>query len=128
MHSLFFSGGAQVAFAEEKKNDGNALVAAGRHRLAARVYARALRVVEIDTSFSDEVKKKVKLLKVSIHCNAALCYLKTGDLQAAATSSKKALEIDGGNIKALFRRAQAFSGLEDFFEAERDLKKARGPA
>lgn len=116
----------KIAFAEEKKNEGNALVAAGKHRRAARVYARGLKVVEYDSSMGDEAKKKVKQLKATIHSNTALCHLKTGDMQAAALSSKKALEFDGGNIKALFRRAQALTGLEEFFEAERDLKKVRG--
>lgn len=115
----------KLGFAEEKKNEANALVAGGKHKRAVRVYARGLKAVEYDSSMADDIKKKVKALKATIHSNTALCHLKLGDMQAAAQSSKKALELDGGNIKALFRRAQANSGLEDFFEAERDLKKAR---
>lgn len=124
------SDGEKFAFAEEKKNEGNAFVAGGKHRRAVRVYARGLKAVEHDSGMADDYKRKVKALKATIHSNTALCHLKLGDLQPAAQSSKKALELDGGNIKALFRRAQALSGLEEYFEAERDLKRARseGPA
>ena len=36
----------------------------------------------------------------------------------------KVLEIDSGNIKALYRRAQAYLGSLDFLEAELDVQKA----
>ena len=34
------------------------------------------------------------------------------------------LEIDSGNIKALYRRAQAHLGARDFLEAELDVNRA----
>merc|ERR1712146_73389 len=34
------------------------------------------------------------------------------------------LEMDGSNVKALFRRAQAFAGTKDYVEAVADLKRA----
>lgn len=34
------------------------------------------------------------------------------------------LERDGGNLKALYRRAQAYLATGDFLEAEQDIRKA----
>lgn len=37
----------------------------------------------------------------------------------------KVLELDSSNVKALYRRCQAFMYTSDFVEAEQDIKNAR---
>ncbi|KAG0574693.1 hypothetical protein KC19_VG283100 [Ceratodon purpureus] len=48
---------------------------------------------------------------------------KKGKLFFAARKYEKVLEIDSMNLKALFRRAQAYSAMMDLELAEQDLKK-----
>merc|ERR1712146_330500 len=56
--------------------------------------------------------------------NVGACRLKLGDFKGTQEACKKALEMDGSNVKALFRRAQAFAGTKDYVEAVADLKRA----
>ncbi|GFH20602.1 peptidylprolyl isomerase, partial [Haematococcus lacustris] len=42
---------------------------------------------------------------------------------AAAKEASRVLEQDSFNVKALYRRAQAYIGTADFAEAEADVKK-----
>ena len=116
----------EQAFAEEQKQEANALVGAGKHRLAAKRYGKALKMIEFDSSMSDDAKKRSRLLKIGLHSNAALCHLKLGQHRDAASCAAKALELDAYNVKALFRRAQALQQLQEFFEAELFLKKVSG--
>ena len=116
-------GAEKLAYAEAKKAEGNALFSAGKAARAARRYAKALKMVEYDTSFPEESKKASKALKVTLHSNAAQCALKAANWRGAEVSAGKALELDAGAAKARFRRAQALMGLGEHFDAERDLKK-----
>ncbi len=118
-------GEEKVAYADAKKAEGNALFAGGAPGRAAKRYAKALKMIEHDTSFPDGAKKSAKSLKATLHSNAAACALKAGDFKAAAAAAAKALELDGSAGKARFRYAQALMGLGEEFEAERELKKVR---
>ena len=116
-------GAEKVAYAEAKKQDGNALFAAGKFRLADKRYTQALKMIEFDTSFTDAEKKASKALKATLHSNAAACAIKRGDFRAAVLASGKALDLDGGAVKARFRQAQALAGLGEFLDAERELRR-----
>jgi FK506-binding protein 4/5 len=118
-------GDEKVAYAEAKKGEGNALFAGGKPARAARRYAKALKMIEYDTSFPEPAKKASKALKAALHSNAAACALKAKDFGAAVAAATKALELDGSATKARFRRAQALMGLGEHFDAELELKKAR---
>lgn len=80
--------------------------------------------IEYDSSFSDEEKQAVKVLKVSCNLNNAACKLKLRDYKQAVKLCSKVLEIDSRNVKALYRRAQAYIQLADLDLAEFDIKKA----
>ena len=58
-----------------------------------------------------------------IYANRALCFLKLNQPESALSNCDKALSLDQGNIKALYRRAMAFKMHKDFPSAEKDLKK-----
>ncbi|TXG60968.1 hypothetical protein EZV62_012331 [Acer yangbiense] len=81
--------------AGKKKEDGNALFKAGKYARAAKRYEK---YIEYDSSFGEEEKKQAKALKV--------------------------LELESRNVKALYRRAQAYIQLADLDLAEFDIKKA----
>merc|ERR1719395_332686 len=61
--------------------------------------------------------KRARKLKIACWNNAAQCQLKLGDYAAARALCGKVLDLDGLNMKALFRRGQAHTGLQDFVEA-----------
>ena len=53
--------------------------------------------------------------------NRAFCHLKLSNYIPAIADASKVLEIEPDNTKALYRRAQAFRGVDDLTSAERDL-------
>jgi len=63
-------------------------------------------------------------LKVSCNLNHAACCLKLKDFKEAVKLCSKVLELESLNVKALYRRAQAYIGTEDLDLAEFDIKKA----
>lgn len=109
--------------AEAKKTEGNELFKAGKYERALKKYSKALSTVESDHSFNDEEKTKAKALKIPLHLNKAAVLLKTKQYAEVKTVCNKALELDSSNVKALFRRSQAFTGSKDFQEAAQDLKR-----
>lgn len=85
---------------------------------------QGLGYIEYDTAFSDAEKKTSKALKASMHGNKAAAALKLRDWNAAIKAATKVLELEPVNVKALFRRAQAYRETEDYDLAETDLKRA----
>lgn len=63
--------------------------------------------------------------KKAVWLNAAAAHLKRGEHKQAASMCSKVLEIEGTNIKALYRRAQSNLATKYFVEAEVDIKMAR---
>ncbi|KAL3329394.1 hypothetical protein AABB24_036472 [Solanum stoloniferum] len=114
----------KIDAAGKKKEEGNVLFKAGKYVRASKRYEKAVSFIEYDSSFSDEEKQQVKLLKVSCNLNNAACKLKLKEYKEAAKLCSKVLEIDSKNVKALYRRAQAYIQLFDLDLAELDIKKA----
>lgn len=83
-----------------------------------------MKFIEYDSTFSDEEKKQAKSLKVTCNLNNAACKLKLKDYKQAEKLCTKVLELDSNNVKALYRRAQAYIQLVDLDLAEIDIKKA----
>ncbi|PHT39431.1 Peptidyl-prolyl cis-trans isomerase FKBP65 [Capsicum baccatum] len=114
----------KIEAAGKKKEQGNVLFKAGKYVRASKRYEKAVGFIEYDSSFSDDEKQQAKLLKVSCNLNNAACKLKLKEYQEAAKLCTKVLEIDSKNVKALYRRAQAYIQLVDLELAEFDIKKA----
>ncbi|KAK8332615.1 hypothetical protein V6Z11_A10G152300 [Gossypium hirsutum] len=114
----------KIEAAGKKKEEGNALFKAGKYERASKRYEKAFRFIEYDSSFSDEEKQQAKLLKVTCNLNNAACKLKLKDYKKAKKLCTEVLELDDKNVKALYRRAQAYMELVDFDLAEADIKKA----
>lgn len=108
----------------KKKEEGNALFKAGKYVRASKRYEKAAKYIEYDSSFSDEEKKQCKVLKVSCNLNNAACKLKLKEYKEAEKLCTKVLELESMNVKALYRRAQAYVHLADLELAEFDIKKA----
>ncbi|KAF8016238.1 hypothetical protein BT93_H1674 [Corymbia citriodora subsp. variegata] len=114
----------KIEAAARKKEEGNAAFKAGKYARASRRYEKAVRFIEYDSSFSDEEKQQAKTLKITCNLNNAACKLKLKDFKEAEKLCTKVLEADGRNVKALYRRAQAYIQLVDLDLAEQDIKKA----
>ncbi|GAB2213575.1 hypothetical protein Droror1_Dr00017885 [Drosera rotundifolia] len=114
----------KIETAGKKKEEGNALFKAGKYARASKRYEKGAKYIEYDTSFSDEEKKQSKALKITCNLNNAACKLKLKDYKQAEKLCTKVLELDSRNVKALYRRAQAYIHLVDLELAEIDIKKA----
>ncbi|KAM7493233.1 hypothetical protein LguiB_027842 [Lonicera macranthoides] len=87
-----------IEVAGKKKEEGNGFFKAGKYAKASKRYEKAAKSIEYDTSFREEKKKKAKAMKV--------------------------MESGSTNVKALYRRAQAYINLADLDLAEIDIYKA----
>ncbi|XP_039050559.1 peptidyl-prolyl cis-trans isomerase FKBP65-like [Hibiscus syriacus] len=114
----------KIESAGKKKEEGNALFKAGKYERASKRYEKAAKLIEYDSSFSEEEKKQTKSLKVTCNLNNAACKLKLKDYKQAEKLCTKVLELDSRNVKALYRRTQAYIQLVDLDLAEADIKKA----
>ncbi|MEE6463442.1 hypothetical protein FKM82_005903 [Ascaphus truei] len=90
------------------KQEGNEHVKKGQYREAEKKYTECL---------------KLNPEECSVYTNRALCYLKLSQYEEARHDSDCALQRDALNIKALYRRAQAHRGLENYHDCASDLKK-----
>ncbi|XP_027921388.1 70 kDa peptidyl-prolyl isomerase-like [Vigna unguiculata] len=114
----------KIEAAGKKKEEGNALFKVGKYERASKRYEKAMKFIEYDSSFSDEEKQQSKALKITCNLNNAACKLKLKEYKQAEKLCSKALELDSRNVKALYRRAQAYLHLVDLDLAEMDIKKA----
>ncbi|KAI9177216.1 hypothetical protein LWI28_012466 [Acer negundo] len=114
----------KIEAAGKKKEEGNALFKAGKYARAAKRYEKAVKYIEYDSAFGEEEKKQAKALKVACNLNDAACKLKLKEYKQAEKLCTKVLELESRNVKALYRRAQAYIQLADLDLAELDIKKA----
>lgn len=114
----------KIEAAGKKKDEGNALFKTGKYERASKRYEKAVKLIEYDSSFGEDEEQQAKLLKVTCNLNNAACKLKLKDYKEAVKLCTKVLEIESRNVKALYRRAQAYIHLVDLDLAELDIKKA----
>ncbi|GJR78662.1 FKBP-type peptidyl-prolyl cis-trans isomerase domain-containing protein [Tanacetum coccineum] len=107
-----------------KKEEGNTIFKKQKYERASKRYEKALSFVEYDSAFSEDEKQQAKVLKISCNLNNAACKLKLRDYKQAVKLCTKVLDADSKNVKALYRRAQAYIQLVDLDLAEMDIKKA----
>ncbi|GLJ43337.1 hypothetical protein SUGI_0900200 [Cryptomeria japonica] len=115
----------KIEAAKQLKEDGNNLFKIGKYQRAAKKYDMATNYVEHEEEFNPEDRKQTKALKVSCCLNNAACCLKLKDFKGAIKLCSKVLQHESQNIKALYRRAQAYMETEDLDLAELDIKKAQ---
>ncbi|OIT29292.1 PREDICTED: peptidyl-prolyl cis-trans isomerase FKBP62-like [Nicotiana attenuata] len=114
----------RIQVAQRKKEEGNLLFKNGKYQRAMKKYEKAVDYINEDGTFEDDDRRLVKSLRVSCWLNGAACCLKQNDFQEAIKHCSKVLEIESCNVKALYRRAQAFMDTADLHLAELDIKKA----
>ncbi|XP_009613898.1 peptidyl-prolyl cis-trans isomerase FKBP62-like isoform X2 [Nicotiana tomentosiformis] len=114
----------RIQVSQRKKEEGNLLFKNGKYQRAMKKYEKAVDYINEDGTFEDDDQRLVKSLRVSCWLNGAACCLKQNDFQEAFKLCSKVLEIESCNVKALYRRAQAFMETADLHLAELDFKKA----
>ncbi|CAL5206109.1 unnamed protein product [Lathyrus oleraceus] len=114
----------KIEVAGRKKEEGNLLFKSGKYQRAAKKYDKAADFVSEDGSFGDDEQKLAKSLRLSCWLNGAACCLKLNDLTGAIKFCTQVLDVEFHNVKALYRRAQAYIETGDFLLADVDIKKA----
>ncbi|XP_063222943.1 FK506-binding protein 59 [Bacillus rossius redtenbacheri] len=113
----------QAKFFKEK---GTNYFKAGKYELALKMYKRIVPFLEYNTGFEGAQEEERKHVLLSGHLNLAMTHLKLGNCLDARDHCDKALELHPNNIKALFRRAQAWLGVVEPEKAQADLETAHG--
>ncbi|XP_059279446.1 peptidyl-prolyl cis-trans isomerase FKBP62-like isoform X1 [Lycium ferocissimum] len=114
----------RIEVAQRKKDEGNLLFKDGKYQRAMKKYEKAVDYINEDEPFEDDDQRIVKSFRVSCWLNSAACCLKRNEFQEAIKHCSKVLEVESCNVKALYRRAQAFMETADLHLAELDIKKA----
>jgi serine/threonine-protein phosphatase 5 len=91
------------------KAEGGALFVAERFAAAAQKYTEAL-AAGAPTSI--------------LYSNLAACHLKLENYGSVISNCDKALQLDAGNVKAMYRRGSALNTMGRFKEARADFLKA----
>lgn len=100
------------------KNQGNQLHGQGKYAEAAEKYLRA------KDNLMGQPSPEAKNLHLTCSLNLMSCYLKTNQFSEAVAEGDAVLRTHPGNLKALYRRGQAYKELGSLKLAVADLKKA----
>lgn len=115
----------KIAYAENKRLEGNEFFKANRLNMAKKRYDVAIDYINSDYDFTKaEDKEQVKKIKAACYTNLAQVLSKEEKWKQVIEKATKALELEHNNIKALFRRGQAYYKVSDFDAAHADVKKA----
>ncbi|KAH9642323.1 hypothetical protein HF086_009687 [Spodoptera exigua] len=111
------------------KERGVDLIKQGRTADAFRRFNKALKMLiaiePVDPKVvSEQVVKDMIELKVKLYNNLAHCQLQYDEYEAAIELCEKALKFDPVNVKALYRKCTAHSGLHMYEEAWKDIQEA----
>lgn len=100
------------------KAEGNALFKSARYEDAIVQYTKAVQGVGDEPKNDEE-----KAILVDCHNNRAVCYMQQQNYRQVIQDCTSALDVEPGNLKALFRRSMAFEGLEKYRSALSDIRE-----
>lgn len=108
----------QLQVAQNLKDQGNQLHALSKYSEAAEKYLQARNNLT-GIPFSE-----AKSLFLVSSANLMSCYLKTGQYEECVQTGSEVLAYDAVNVKALYRRGQAYKQIGKLELAVADLRKA----
>ncbi|CAD8187310.1 unnamed protein product [Paramecium octaurelia] len=111
-----------------EKNAGTECFKKGDYFEATRHYAKAVMAYQFlikDGVVNDpeEMQKLTQEIYLPCNLNLSLCYLKQKEYQMGKDFANKALEVEGNNIKGLYRRGVCLMNLQEFKAAGEDFKR-----
>lgn len=101
----------KIELAKVFKEKGTNYFKADKYNLAIKMYKNVTSYLDFDNNFEGDLKAERHNLILSAHLNLALCYLKMDQNVEAKDSCNEALKLSPQNVKALFRKGQAYLGL-----------------
>ncbi|XP_053605814.1 FK506-binding protein 59 isoform X2 [Plodia interpunctella] len=109
------------------KEKGTNYFKANKFQLAIKMYKRIVPLLSDmpeDSSQTEENRKQAKELLISAYLNLSLVYLKVTPAHnfEAKENASKALKLEPGNVKGLFRRGRALRALAEPDAALRDFR------
>lgn len=113
----------KVQFAAMRKEVGTNLFKQARFKKALQLYQRAIDIVEDLDSFQTVNRGKAQELKKSCQMNKAVCHLRLEEFRAALSACEAVLDWSGHDVKAVYRRAQAYFGLGELPACVLDCKR-----
>lgn len=109
--------------ATKKKDSGNRYFKDKNYEQAAKLYKRALKILEM-WEHTEEDAAKCKDLLIALGNNVANVQQRLKQYTEARQSSLEVLQLDGRNIKAMYRVGQIALETSEFAEATEFLSKA----
>ncbi|GMF30894.1 unnamed protein product [Phytophthora lilii] len=109
--------------ATHKKESGNRYFKEKNYEQAAKLYKRALKLLET-WEHSDEDAEQCKELLIALGNNVGNVQHKLKQYKEARQSSLEVLQLDGRNVKAMYRVGQIALDQNEFDEANTFLRKA----
>ena len=113
----------KLEYAKKKKEEGNSFFKAGKINVACKRYELGLNAVKYASDWEDKEKEEAKDLEVFLNLNIAASKSKLKDWKEACKHADNALKQRPNNIKALYRKGIALSGLDDWNEAKQVFNK-----
>eukprot|EP00121_Abeoforma_whisleri_P008096 Awhi_evm1s7418 len=107
------------------KEKGTNFFKQGKNRIATYHYSESIKMVDSVTIGPLNEKEEASKLKILSTLNLSLCQLKLKRFPEVVDNCTIVLNEDGSNVKALYRRAQAYSELGEFQAAIGDLQVAK---
>lgn len=106
---------------QERKTQGNELFANGKFTRAISKYKRAIDFVDYLNKATESEKTRIDALRLACFLNLSQCFIKVEDWKNVVEYANKALALQR-SPKALFRRAQGYSGLDIWDLAQADFE------
>ena len=110
---------AAVEAAVDFKTAGNTHFKTNQLELAVQEYTAGLKSIEI---YNRSGNQQINAVKIAMLSNRAACYLSLEQFEAAVLDCTIILRQDSKHVKALWRRSQALSAINDVTSAASDLR------